>query len=154
MSFTNTNLLKMVDREEIQKSDLIQHSRDFDRWLEDFTETDTYISIVTEYKKDWRKIYDELEIFNTTVWKFRNEDEEDDPRLRIDASQQDNYTRQFHEWLRDIKDTCPDLKLFYDGFRNMKELNKHHRFFKLHHWNPEKNDEDDDGYSPSMLNKQ
>ena len=140
MSFTDTNLLKMVDREEIQKSDLIQHSRDFDRWLEDFTETDTYISIVTEYKKDWRKIYDELlEIFNTTVWKLRNEDEEDDPRLRIDASQQDNYRRQFHAWLRNLKDTCDDLELFYGGFRNIKQLNKLRRFFMLHHWDPEKN---------------
>ena len=139
MSFTDTNLLKMADREEIQKSDLIQHSRDFDRWLEDFTETDTYISIVTEYKKDWRKIYDELlEIFNTTVWKLRNEDEEDDPRLRIDASQQDNYRRQFDAWVRNLKDTCPDLELFYRSFRNIKELNKLHRFFKLHHWDPEK----------------
>ena len=129
----------MADREEIQKSDLIQHSRDFDRWLEDFTETDTYISIVTEYKKDWRKIYDELlEIFNTTVWKLKNEDEKDDPRLGIDASQQDNYRRQFHAWLRNLKDTCPDPELFYGGFRNIKEMNKLHRFFILHHWDPEK----------------
>ena len=141
--------------EEIQKSDLVQYTRDFDRWLEDFTETDRYISIVTEYKKDWRKIYDELfDIFNTTVWKFRHEDEEGDPRLRLDVSQRDNYTRQFHKWLRKIKDTCPDPKLFYGGFRNIKELNKHSRFFMKHHCNPEKNDEDDDGYSPSMLNKQ
>ena len=140
MSFTDTNLLKMADREEIQKSDLIQHSRDFDQWLEDFTETDTYMSIVTEYNKDWRKIYDELlEIFNTTVWKLRNEDEyEDDPRLRMDANQKDNYTRQFHLWLHKIKDTCNDLKLFNRGFRNIRELNKLHRFFMLHHWDPEK----------------
>ena len=141
--------------EEIQKSDLVQYTRDFDRWLEDFTETDRYIGIVTEYKKDWRKIYDELfDIFNTTVWKFRNEDEEGDPRLTIDVSQRDNYTRQFHKWLCDIKDTCPEPKLFYDGIRNMKGLNKHSRFFMKYIWNPEKNDEDDDGYSPLMLNKQ
>ena len=125
--------------EEIQKSDLVQYTRDFDRWLEDFTETDTYMDLITEYKKDWRKIYDELfDIFNTTVWKFRNEDEEDDPRLKIDVSQRDNYTRQFHAWLHKIKDTCPDPKLFYDGFRNIKEINKHSRFFMKHHWDPEK----------------
>ena len=151
--FTNTNLLKMA--EEIQKSDLVQYTRDFDRRLEDFTGTDRYMSIVTEYKKDWRKIYDELfDIFNTTVWKFRNEDEEGDPILKIDVSQRDNYTRQFDKWLRDIKDTCPEPKLFYGGFRNIKELNKHSRFFMKYVWNPEKNDEDGDGYSPSMLNKQ
>ena len=142
--------------EEIQKSDLTQYTRDFDQWLEDFTGTDRYMSIVTEYKKDWRKIYDEFfVIFNTTVWKFRHEDEEGDPRLKIDVSQRDNYTRQFHKWLRDIKDTCPEPKLFYDGFGDIKELNKHSRFFMKYHWDPEKTvDEDDDGYSPFMVNKQ
>ena len=130
-----------------------QYARHFDMWLKDFKETSSYAGIVTGHDGHWIKIYNELhQIFKDTVWnpmELRNEapteetsteeDEyEDDPRLRMDADQKDNYTRQFHLWLHNLKDTCPDLKLFNRGFRNIRELNKLNRFFMLHHWDPEK----------------
>ena len=140
----------MANTEELGEGGLSPYYRDFHIWLKDFEETSSYADLVNGHDRHWIKIYKELDqIFNDTVWKLRNEapteetssdeDEEDDPRLRIDANQQDNYRRKFDLWVRKLKDTCDDLELFYRSFRNMKELNKLHRFFILHHWDPEKN---------------
>ena len=142
--------------EEIQKSDLTQYSGDYDqwledykktvqygldydRWLEDFEGTPKYMSIVTEHNCDWRKIYDQLlAIFNNEL-KLRCEDEEGDPVLKLDVSQRDNYERQFRAWLAEIKDTCPNPKLYYDGSDGIKEHLRDSRFFFKHDWDPEKN---------------
>ena len=125
---------------------MTRYSRHFDDWLYDFRKTDTYTNIVTDYKKDWSKIFKELhQIFKDTVWnpmKLRNEPstKEDDPRLRIDASQLNNYRRQFDVWVRKFKKTCDyaDLVTFYRGRYSILHTELH-RIFKLNKWDPEKN---------------
>ena len=107
--------------------------------------------MVTDYERCWSKLYKELNrIFKDTVWnpmKLRNETStketstnEDDPRLRIDASQLNNYRRQFDVWVRKFKKTCDyaDLMAFYRG-RYSKLNTELHRIFKLNFWDPEKN---------------
>ena len=139
--FTNTNLLKMAAKydqwlEDYKKT--VQYDLDYDRWLKDFKKTPTYMSIVTKHNRDWRKIHDQLlAIFNNDL-KLRREDEEVIPILKIDASQRDNYTRQFRAWMVQIKDTCPNRELYFGRSYDIDESVKYERFFFKHHWDPEK----------------
>ena len=95
MSFTDTNLLKMADRNELRENALAEYGSHFDIWLDDLKKTHTYICLVDGYEENWVEIYKQLNrIFKETVWcqrKLKNEDEEDDPWLRITKTQLDNY---------------------------------------------------------------
>ena len=77
-------------------------------------------------------------LFFDNELKLRREDEEGDPMLKLDVSQRDNYKRQFRAWLAEIKDTCPNRKLYYDGSDGIKEHLRDSRFFFKHRWDPEK----------------
>ena len=86
----------MANRKELHENALARYSRNFDTWLYDFKETDTYAAIVADYEECWSKIYKELHrLFKEKVWnpmKLRNETstKEDDQRLRINAEQLNN----------------------------------------------------------------
>ena len=88
----------MANRNELRENALTEYSCHFDIWLDDLKKTHTYICLVDGYEEDWRKIYKELNrIFKETVWcrrKLKNETstKEDDPWLRINHNQLDNYT--------------------------------------------------------------
>ena len=135
----------MANRKELRENALTQYRRDFDLWLYDFKKTDTYTNIVIDYERCWSKIYKELNrIFRDTVWnqmKLKNETstKEDDPRLKIDASQLNNYRRQFDVWVRKFKKTSDYLGLVA-GYRECwsKIYTELHRIFKLNIWDPEK----------------
>ena len=135
----------MANRQELRETALTQYRREFDLWLYDFKKTDTYTNIVIDYERCWSKIYKELNrIFKDTVWnqmKLKNETstKEDDPRLRIDASQLNNYRRQFDMWVRKFKKTSDYLGLVA-GYRECwSKINTElHRIFKLNIWDPEK----------------
>ena len=139
--FTNTNLLKMANNydqwlEDYKKT--VQYGLDYDRWLKDLKKTDRYMSIVAKHKQNWRKIHDQLlAIFNNEL-KLRREDEEGNPLLKIDVSQRDNYNRQFRAWMAEIKDTCPNRKLYFGRSYGIKEHLRYSRYFFKHLWDPEK----------------
>ena len=111
---------------------------EYDRWLEDYKKTPAYMDIVTKHNRDWRKIHDQLlPIFNNDL-KLRREDEVGIPMLKIDASQRDNYKRQFRAWMAQIKDTCPNRELYFGRSCGINESAKYERFFFKYHWDPEK----------------
>ena len=114
-------------------------ANNYDQWLEDFKKTDRYRSIVAEHKKDWRKIDDQLLAFFNNEMLLRCADDVGIPILKIDASQQDNYKRQFREWLAEIKDTCPNRELYFGRSYDIDESVKYERYFLKYHWDPEKN---------------
>ena len=135
----------MADREELRESALTRYSRDFDTWLYDFKETDTYAAIVADYEECWREIYKELNrIFKEKVWnpmKLTNKNEvstnQHHQRRSSDNEQLNNYRREFDKWLNDFKktDTYGDI---VDGYEECwseiyKEL---HRIFKENVWYP------------------
>ena len=135
----------MANRKELRETALTRYSREFDLWLHDFKKTDTYTNIVIDYERCWSKIYKELNrIFKDTVWnqmKLKNETatKEDDPRLKIDASQLNNYRRQFDVWVRKFKKTS-DYAGLVAGYRECwsKIHSALHQIFKLNIWDPEK----------------
>ena len=135
----------MADREELRESALTRYSRDFDTWLYDFKETDTYAAIVADYEECWREIYKELDrIFKEKVWnpmKLTNKNEvstnQHHQRRSSDNEQLNNYRREFDKWLNDFKktDAYGDI---VDGYEECwseiyKEL---HRIFKENVWYP------------------
>ena len=139
--FTNTNLLKMAAKYDQRLEDhkkTVQYGLDYDRWLKDFKKTPTYMSIVTKHNRDWRKIHDQLHAFFNNELLLRCEDEEVIPLMKIDASQRDNYKRQFRAWMAQIKDTCPDRELYFGRSYGIDESIKCERYFFKHHWDPEK----------------
>ena len=73
--------------------------------------------------------------------KLKNETstKEDDPRLKIDASQLNNYRRQFDVWVRKFKKTSDYFGLVA-GYRECwsKIHSALHQIFKLNIWDPEK----------------
>ena len=113
-------------------------ANNYDQWLEDFKKTDRYRSIVTEHKKDWRKIDDQLLAFFNNEMLLRCADEVGIPMLKIDASQQDNYKRQFRTWMAEIKDTCPNRELYFGRSYGINERIRYERYFFKYHWDPEK----------------
>ena len=136
----------MANRNELRENALARYSSHFDGWLYDFKKTDTYTGIVADYEEDWSKIYKELHrIFKDKIWnpmKLRNETStnEDDPRVRIDPDQLNNYRRQFDVWVRKFKKTS-DYAGLVAGYRECwsKIYTELHRIFKLNFWDPEKN---------------
>ena len=133
----------MANRNEPREDALARYRRHFDDWLYDFNKTDTYTCIVTDHEEDWSKIYKELHrIFKDTVWnpmKLRTSTEEDDPRLKIDPCQVNNYRRQFTVWARKFKKTSDYFGLVAGYHECWSKINTElHRIFKLNHWDPEK----------------
>ena len=135
----------MDNRNELRENALTQYRREFDIWLHDFKKTDTYTDIVADYERCWSNIYKELNrIFKDTVWnqmKLKNAKptKEDDPRLKIDSDQLNNYRRQFDVWVRKFKKTSDYFGLVA-GYRECwSKINTElHRIFKLNFWDPEK----------------
>ena len=113
-------------------------ANNYDQWLEDFKKTDRYRSIVAEHKKDWRKIDDQLLAFFNNEMLLRCADDVGIPILKIDASQQDNYKRQFRAWMAEIKDTCPNRELYFGRSYGIDESVRYERYFFKYHWDPEK----------------
>ena len=139
----------MANTEELHEHPSTRYARHFDIWLKDFKETGSYADLVNGHDGHWIKIYRELDqIFKDTVWKLRNEapteetssdeDEEVIPMLKIDASQRDNYKRQFRAWMAEIKDTCPNREIYFGRSYGIDEHVRYERFFFKHHWDPEK----------------
>ena len=136
----------MANRNELQGNALARYSSHFDGRLYDFKKTDTYTGIVADYEEDWSKIYKELHrIFKDKIWnpmKLRNETStnEDDPRLKIDVGELNNYRRQFDVWVYEFKKTS-DYAGLVAGYRECwsKIYTELHRIFKLNFWDPEKN---------------
>ena len=136
----------MANRNELRGNALARYSSHFDGWLYDFKKTDTYTGIVADYEEDWSKIYKELHrIFKDKIWnpmKLRNETStnEDDPRLKIDVGELNNYRRQFDVWVYEFKKTS-DYAGLVAGYRECwsKIYTELHRIFKLNFWDPEKN---------------
>ena len=135
----------MANTEELHEHAFTRYNRDFDTWLYDFKETDTYAVIVADYEGRWSEIYKELNrIFKENVWnpmKLRNKNEastnQHHQRRSSDNEQLDNYRREFDKWLNDFKKTS-----VYGGIvagykecwsKIYKEL---HRIFKVNVWNP------------------
>ena len=53
----------------LQDVTLTWYRREFDKWLNDFKETDDYAALVNDYKECWSQIYKELhQRFKETVW--------------------------------------------------------------------------------------
>ena len=117
---------------------IVQLGLDYARWFEDFTGTARGDDVVAEYYGDWRKMHDELFVFFHHEMLLRSNDEEDSPMLKIDVSQRDNYKWQFRAWLARVKDTCPNPKLYFGRYYDIKEHLRYSRFFFKHHWDPEK----------------
>ena len=47
----------------------LRYRREFDKWLNDFKETDTYANIVDGYEECWSEIYKELHRrFKENIW--------------------------------------------------------------------------------------
>ena len=47
----------------------LRYRREFDKWLNDFKETDTYANIVNDYEECWSEIYKELHRrFKENIW--------------------------------------------------------------------------------------
>ena len=132
----------MATRKELREDALTQYRRDFDIWLHDFKKTGAYTNIDVDYERCWSKIYKELNrIFKENVWhemKLKNAKpiKEDDPRLKIDASQLNDYRREFNVWVREFKKRSEyaDLVVFYNGCWS-KIYNTLHQIFKLNVWN-------------------
>ena len=133
----------MANRKELRENALSRYSRNFDTWLDDFKETDTYGAIVGDYEECWSKIYKELHrLFKEKVWnpmKLRNETstKEDDQRRSLNAEQLNNYRREFDMWVYKFKKTSDYAGLVagYNGCWS-KIYNELHRIFKLSIWNP------------------
>ena len=133
----------MANTEELREHAFTRYNRDFDTWLYDFKETDTYAVIVADYEGCLSEIYKELNrIFKENVWnpmKLRNKNETstNHQRRSSDNEQLNNYRREFDKWLNDFKKTS-----VYGGIvagyeecwsKIYKEL---HRIFKVNVWNP------------------
>ena len=121
---------------------IIELGKDYAQWFEDFTRTAKGNAIVGWYNRDWRKMHDELFPFFKREMMMKSYDEEDDPLLKIDASQRDNYTRQFRVWMAGVKDTCPNPKLYFGRYYGIDDHFRYKRFFFKHHWDPEKTVDD------------
>ena len=113
-------------------------ANNYDQWLKDFKKTDRYRSIVTEHKKDWGKLDDQLLAFFNNEMLLRCADEVGIPMLKIDASQRDNFKRQFRAWMAGIKDTCPNRELYFGRCYGIGESVKYERYFFKYRWDPEK----------------
>ena len=117
---------------------IVQLGNDYGQWFEKFTLTRRGNDIIGWYNRDWEKMHAELYPFFLREMMMKSYDEEDDPRLKIDASQRDNFKWQFEEWLTKIKDTCPNRKLYFGRYYGLDEYFGYKRFFFKHHWDPEK----------------
>ena len=115
--------------------------------MDDFKKTDTYTGIVADYERCWSKIYKELNrIFKETVWnqlklKFKKKTpiKDDDPRLRIEPDQLNNYRRQFGMWEHNFKKTSDYAGLVACYRECRSKINAElARIFKLNFWDPEK----------------
>ena len=132
----------MANRKELREDALARYRRDFDTWLYDLKKTDTYTNIVVDYEECWSKIYKELNrLFKAKVWypmKWKNEasTKEDDPRLKIDVAQLNNYRREFDVWVYEFKKTS-DYAGLVAGYNECwsKIYDELHRIFKLNVWN-------------------
>ena len=111
---------------------------EYDQWLKDFKKTDRYKFLVAKYKRDWGLIHEQLRTVFTNDMLLKCGDEEGPPLLEIDASQRDNFKRQYRAWMTSIKDTCPDREFFFGPFYDTKERFRYSRFFFKHLWDPEK----------------
>ena len=121
---------------------IVEHGKDYAQWFERFTRTVKGDDIVSGYFGDWRKMHDELFPFFLRERMLKSTDEEDDPMLKIDASQRDNYTRQFRVWMEGVKDTCPNPKLYFGRYYGINDYFRYKRFFFKHRWDPEKTVDD------------
>ena len=132
----------MANKKELREDALTQYRRDFDIWLYDLKKTDTYTNIVIDYERCWSKIYKELNrIFKENVWypmKLKNEasTKEDDPRLKIDVGELNNYRREFDVWVYEFKKSS-DYAGLVAGYNECwsKIYSALHRIFKLNVWN-------------------
>ena len=150
--FTNTNLLKMTARwltsmtakydkwmEDYKKTALDDLDyEDYGRWLKDLKKTPEYRILVAKYKHSLEMMHEKLVAFFNNELMLSSEDEKIMPILKIDASQRDNYIRQFRAWLAMLKDTCPDQEIYFGPTYDRKHSAGYERFFFKHHWDPEK----------------
>ena len=117
---------------------ILQLGKDYAQWFEKFTLTHRGNTIVGWYNRDWRKMHDELVDFFHREMMMKSYDEEDDPLIKIDVSQRDNFKWQFHAWMAGVKDTCPNPKLYFGRYYGIDEYFRYKRFFFKHHWDPKK----------------
>ena len=117
---------------------IVQLGNDYGQWFEKLTGTVRGNTIIGWYNRDWEKMQAELYPFFLHEMILKSYDEEDDPRLKIDVSQRDNFNWQFEEWLAKMKDTCPNRKLYFGRYYGLDEYFRYKRFFFKHHWDPEK----------------
>ena len=128
---------------------IVQLGQDYAQWFEHFTLTKRGDDAVVEYNGDWRKMHNELFVFYRHEMLLESYDEEDEPLLKIDVSQRDNFKWQFRAWMTGIQDTCPNPKLYFGRYYGIKDRLRYKRFFFKHHWDPEKTV--DDHWNPEKI---
>ena len=129
----------------------IEYALEYDRWFKDFEGTDRFYRVLTEQNGDTMKIHmEQMGIFNAELRLKREVEEyyqqlekavgyeEFYPSLKIDASQRDNYLRQYRAWMTKIKDTCPNREFYFGKSYGIKERMAHERYFFKHEWDPKK----------------
>ena len=117
---------------------IVQLGQDYAKWFERFTLTKRGDDAVAEYNGAWRKMHNELFVFYRHEMLLESYAEEDEPLLKIDVSQRDNFKWQFHAWMTGIQDACPKPELYFGRYYGIKDLLRYKRFFFKHHWDPEK----------------
>ena len=111
---------------------------DYDRWLKDFKKTPEYRILVAKYKHSLEMMHEKLVAFFNNELMLSSEDEEIMPILKIDASQRDNYKRQFRAWLARLEATCPDRELYFGPSYDRKYSARYEKHFFKYYWDPEK----------------
>ena len=132
-----------------ERKHIVQLGNDYGQWFEKLTGTVRGDTIIGWYNRDWEKMHNELYPFFLHEMLLENYDEEDEPLLKIDVSQRDNFDWQFRAWLTGIQDTCPNPKLYFGRYYGIKDLLRYKRFFFKHHWDPEKTV--DDHWNPEKI---
>ena len=117
---------------------MLKFGNDYAQWFAVFTGTVRGDTIIDWYNRNWWKMHTELFVFYRHEMLLESYDGEDDPLLKIDVSQRDNFKWQFEEWMTGIQATCPNPKLYFGPYYGIKDLLRYKRFFSKHHWDPEK----------------
>ena len=132
-----------------ERKHIVQLGNDYGQWFEKLTGTVRGDTIIGWYNRDWEKMHNELYPFFLHEMLLEIYDEEDEPLLKIDVSQRDNFDWQFRAWMTGIQDTCPNPKLYFGRYYGIKDLLRYKRFFFKHHWDPEKTV--DDHWNPEKI---